>query len=72
MRSPTPSPENKKVSDILLRQGLLTAEQIGAALRHAAEEATRVEESVLELGLATEADMLKALAAAYKTRFVST
>lgn len=67
---PTPNP--LKIVEILKREGLLTAEQQPEALRYAEEEHLRVEDAVLELGFVEEADLLKVLAAHYKTRFVST
>jgi response regulator RpfG family c-di-GMP phosphodiesterase len=69
---PNPSPVNRKIAELLKREKLLTAAQVDEALRFAEEENARVEEAVLELGFATEADLLKVLAGHYKTRFVST
>lgn len=63
---------SKKAGDILLRAGAIKADQYEAALQHMKQNGERFEEALLDLGILPEADMLKALAAYYKTRFVST
>jgi response regulator RpfG family c-di-GMP phosphodiesterase len=63
---------SKKAGDVLLRAGVLKHEQYEAALAYMAQTNERFEEAILNLGILSEADMLKALAGAYKTRFVST
>jgi response regulator RpfG family c-di-GMP phosphodiesterase len=68
---PRPLPQ-QKIADLLRREGLLTAEQYKAANNLAVTESTRLEEAVLELEYMTEADLCRALAAFYKTQFVST
>lgn len=56
----------------LVDEGVLTAEQADAALRQSQRDGARVEEVLLELGLVDEPVLLQALAALYRTRFVST
>ena len=63
---------SKKAGDVLLRAGVIKHEQYEAALAYMTQMKERFEEAVLELGILSEADMLKALAGAYKTRFVTT
>ncbi len=62
---------NGKVGTVLLDQGLLSPEQLEKAMSAAASAQQRLEDVVMDLGMATEADMLKALAAHHRTRFVS-
>jgi response regulator RpfG family c-di-GMP phosphodiesterase len=63
---------NKRTADRLLADGVLTAEQHNAVLEHMNRSGDRAEEAVLELGFVQEADLLKSLATAHKTHFVST
>ena len=62
----------KRVCDRLIADGLLNAEQHTAVLEHMNRSGARAEESILELGFVSEADLLKSLATLYKTNFVST
>jgi response regulator RpfG family c-di-GMP phosphodiesterase len=64
-------PASPKAGDILLRAGGLSAEQHASALARAQRYGGRIEDAIVELGLMSEADMLKALAAHHKTRFVT-
>jgi response regulator RpfG family c-di-GMP phosphodiesterase len=57
--------------DILVRSNLLTNDQHTQALAHAAQDRVRVEEAILDLGMLTEAVLLKALSAHFQTQFVS-
>jgi response regulator RpfG family c-di-GMP phosphodiesterase len=63
---------SRKAAEALLRAGVIKREQYDSAVKHSAGMDTRVEESILELGILSEPDLLKALAALYKTRFVTT
>jgi response regulator RpfG family c-di-GMP phosphodiesterase len=65
-------PANPRAGDILLRAGGLSAEQHASALARAQRYGGRIEDAIVELGLMGEAEMLKALAAHHKTRFVTT
>lgn len=61
----------QRVCDCLVRAGLLKPEQIEAVYSQVQRSGDRAEEAVLELGLVSEADMLKSLATAHKVRFIS-
>ena len=63
---------SRKAGDVLLRVGAIKAEHYEAALQHMRVTNDRFEEAILELGILSEADMLKTLATIYKTRFVTT
>lgn len=63
---------NKKIGKILLDEGLLKPEQYEKAIQQAETDQMRIEDAVVDLGLVSEADLLKALATRYRTRFVST
>ena len=72
MRTPASIAATKRVCDRLIADGLLSAEQQTSVLEHMNRSAMRAEESILELGFVSEADLLKSLATLYKTNFVST
>lgn len=63
---------NKKVGNLLLKLGAVTPEQFEKAMASAETSHQRIEDAVVELGIAAEQDLLKALATHYKTRFIST
>lgn len=63
---------NKKVADLLLKDGLLKPEQYEMVLQHVSGTSQRVEDAAIELGLIPEPELLKSLASHYQTRFVST
>ena len=63
---------NKKVGNLLLKLGLLKPEQFEKAMEAATTAHQRIEDTIIELGIASEQDVLKTLATHYKTRFVST
>ncbi len=63
---------SKKAGDVLLKAGVIKAEQYEQAVQHMQRTQDRFEEAILELGILSEADMLKALATVYRTRFVTT
>lgn len=62
---------NKKIGNVLLRDGTLKPEQFEKAMQAVQGSTQRIEDVVIELGLITEADLLKILAGYHKTRFVS-
>jgi response regulator RpfG family c-di-GMP phosphodiesterase len=66
------TPANKKVGNVLLKLGALDPQQFEKAMAQAESAQQRIEDAVVELGIATEQDLLKALATHYRTRFVST
>jgi response regulator RpfG family c-di-GMP phosphodiesterase len=63
---------DRRIGDFLLKEGLLKPEQFEAVVQHVQRTGDRIEEAVLELGFVSEADLLKALAAHHRTRFVTT
>jgi response regulator RpfG family c-di-GMP phosphodiesterase len=69
-----PAPHQKtppNVGEILVRAQLLTAEQLARAVAQATQDRTRLEEAIINLGLVSEAVLLKALSAHFRTQFVS-
>jgi response regulator RpfG family c-di-GMP phosphodiesterase len=61
----------KRVCDWLVRDKLLKPEQTQSVFLQAQRSGDRVEEVLIELGLVTEADLLKSLSAQYQVYFVS-
>lgn len=71
--APSMSPSiNTRLLDRMVSDGFLSAEQREAALSHIQAYGDRPEEALIEANLVQEAALLKYLAAAYQTRFVST
>jgi response regulator RpfG family c-di-GMP phosphodiesterase len=68
---PAKAAKTKRVCDWLVREKVLKPEQTEAVLSHVQRTGDRVEEAILELGLVSEADLLKALSALYQVYFVS-
>lgn len=62
---------SKRVGEVLLSANLLKPEQYEAAMKEIEGTPDRVEDAAIALGFAAEADILKALAAHFKTNFVS-
>ncbi len=60
----------KKLGQILVAQGVLNAEQATQGVDQAKKGGTRIGEALIELGFATEAQVLKALAAQFKMQYV--
>lgn len=65
-------PKAKIVCERLMRDSLLHAEQLDAIAARLPLSGERIEEAILDLGLLSEADLLKSLAAHYKVYFIST
>ena len=63
--------KTKRLCDCLVRERVLRPEQTEVVLSHVQRTGDRFEEAVLELGLASEAEMLKALSAYYQVHFIS-
>jgi len=63
--------KNKLVCDVLLRDKLIRADQVDSVLTRVQRSGERAEEAVLELGMISEPELLKALAVHYKVNFVS-
>lgn len=64
--------QTKLVCDVLARDKLLKREHVEAVFAQVMRSGDRAEEAILELGLVSEADMLKSLAAHYHVYFIST
>jgi twitching motility protein PilT len=62
---------NAGLGDILVEQGIITAEQLSQAEAHQAAGGGSLAKSLMELGLATEADLVQALAAKLGMPFAS-
>lgn len=61
-----------QLADWLVQQRLINRSQRDELLQQLAATPQRVEEAVLQAGLVSEGDLLRTLAGAYETRFVST
>jgi response regulator RpfG family c-di-GMP phosphodiesterase len=74
MRTPAPPgpPGKLRLTERMVQDGAITAEQQEAALSYAQRSGERIEEALLEVGAITETQLLKYLATAYQTRFVTT
>jgi type IV pilus assembly protein PilB len=55
-----------RIGDLLVREGLITAEQLVAALKDAKQSNTRIGFSLVKLGFMQEADLTRALAKQYR------
>ncbi len=55
-----------RIGDLLVREGLITAEQLGAALQDARTNNTRIGYSLIKLGFIAEADLTRMLARQYR------
>ncbi|UJR82756.1 DUF4388 domain-containing protein [Sandaracinus amylolyticus] len=66
------SPGGVRILDRLRDDGRITAPQYESFYHQAKRTGERIEESILESGAMSEADLLKFVASLYKTRFVST
>jgi response regulator RpfG family c-di-GMP phosphodiesterase len=66
------APLHKKAADTLLGAGVIKKEQYENVLGYMLRMRVRSEEAVIETGALSEADLLKALSAHYKTKFVTT
>lgn len=62
---------SKKVGGVLLAAAILKPEQYEAAMKEIEGTPDRIEDAAIALGFASEADILKTLAAHFKTNFVS-
>lgn len=63
---------NQRVADRLLAEGRLLPVDHRRAVEHATRHKGRIEDALIELELFSEGDLLKAIATAHGTRFVST
>ncbi|MDI1478603.1 DUF4388 domain-containing protein [Polyangium sp. y55x31] len=63
---------NQRVADRLLSEGRIGAEEHRRAVDHASRQRGRIEDSLIELEIMPEGDLLKYVATLHNTRFVST
>ena len=68
---PSAPAKSKMVCDVLVRERLLRPEMLESILARVQRSGERVEEVILELGLVSETELLKALATYYKVYFIS-
>lgn len=71
-RMKTVSTIQRRIADRLLAEGAISAQAHATALNFASLHGGRVEDILVEMELVGEADLLKAIATLYNTRFVST
>ncbi len=60
----------KKLGEILVAQGVIDAQQVDQGLKKANEDSIRIGEALVELGLASDHQILKALAAQHGIKYV--
>lgn len=72
MATPPRSAAHYRLADLLLEAGKIDQGQYEASLTQLNRMGGRIEEALLEVGAISENDLLKFIAAMYKTRFVST
>ena len=60
------APPRDRIGDFLLREGLVTQEQLSAAVRDAKDHGTRVGFALIKLNIIAEPDLTKALARQYR------
>ena len=60
----------KKLGEILVAQGAITAEQADQGVKHAQETGKRIGEALVDLGILDEMQVVKALAAQYGMKYV--
>jgi type IV pilus assembly protein PilB len=67
MAAPAPATiANDRIGEFLVREGLVTQEQLGAALRDARQNTTRLGFALIKLGVVSETDLTRALARHYR------
>src|SRR5262249_42234113 len=64
MAAPNPSPE--RIGDLLVREGLITQEQLSKALQEQKQNGTRVGYNLVKLGFVPEIELTKMLAKQHK------
>lgn len=72
MAASTRSAAHYRLADLLLEAGKIDQAQYEASIIQLNRMGGRIEEALLEVGAIAEGDLLKFIAAMYKTRFVST
>ncbi len=61
-----PAASNERLGDLLIREGLITREQLEKALQEQRQNGTRVGYNLVKLGFIQETDLVKSLARQYK------
>jgi len=61
-----PQPHGERIGDLLLREGLITREQLEKALQEQKQNGTRVGYNLVKLGFIQEIELTKTLAKQYK------
>lgn len=61
-----PKPANERIGDLLVREGLITREQLEKALAEQKQNGTRVGYNLIKLGFIQELELIRALAKQYK------
>ncbi len=62
----------RRIVDRLVAEGALTSEAHALVLAHVGEHGGRMEDVIIDQGILSEADLLKAISTIYETRFIST
>src|SRR3954467_4461892 len=63
---------NQRIADRLLTEGRIKRDDHARAVEYATRHKSRIEEALIDLEVMTENDLLKFIATAHATRFVST
>src|ERR1043166_4588240 len=61
-----PAPANERIGDLLVREGLISREQLDKALQEQKQSGTRVGYNLVKLGFIKELELTKMLAKQYK------
>src|SRR3954470_2901156 len=61
-----PNPKNERIGDLLVREGLITRDQLEKALQEQRQSGTRVGYNLVKLGFIAETELTKMLARQYK------
>src|ERR1043165_1962369 len=62
--------QQKKLGEILVDWGIITAKEVAKALEHGKEKKKRIGEALVELKLASEVNVYKALAAQHNMEYI--
>jgi type IV pilus assembly protein PilB len=65
-----PNPQNERIGDLLVREGLITREQLEKALQEQKQNGTRVGYNLIKLGFIQELELVRQLAKQYKMQAV--
>ena len=65
------SPQRTRLGELLLKEGLVTEEQLAEALQHQEREGGRIGDAFVQLGYVTESDIVNVLAKQYHIPFAT-